>query len=373
VIVGLVVAGLGTKVGLVPLHVALPVAYAAAPFAATAALASGMLTAALTGLVRFLPLGTASMPDGGFWIAVAGAAGALWGVGVALVQTDVRALVAYSTVTTGGLLCMAIGTGLRDAAAWEAAVGAVVVYAFHNATAKVALLVGLGVAATVGRRARGLVLAGLLLPALALVGVPGTGGAAAKAGLHEALVLLPAPWSGWADLVSGVVAVGTVLVVARGLLLADAAIPEATVPRPLGRVLPWLAALVALAATPALLTLVAPSLVMTSLQADAALAAVKKLAIGLALAGAAVWLRGRPDPTRPAAVPPGDVLGLVAPPVRAAGRALVALAALPDRLTPPALPSPSGRDPEAALRDPAIVGVVVLALAGAVALLLALR
>ena len=66
------IVGFGLKVGLVPLHVWLPLAYPAAPIPAAAVISGAISKAGVIGLLRFLPL-DAALPDWGAALAAAGA------------------------------------------------------------------------------------------------------------------------------------------------------------------------------------------------------------------------------------------------------------------------------------------------------------
>ena len=54
----LLLLGFGAKIGLVPLHVWMPLAYRAAPIPAAAVLSGAAVKAGVIGLIRFLPLHT---------------------------------------------------------------------------------------------------------------------------------------------------------------------------------------------------------------------------------------------------------------------------------------------------------------------------
>ena len=62
----LLILGFGLKIGLVPLHVWMPLAYPAAPIPAAAVLSGAAVKAGVIGLIRFLPL-DAALPDWGGW------------------------------------------------------------------------------------------------------------------------------------------------------------------------------------------------------------------------------------------------------------------------------------------------------------------
>jgi formate hydrogenlyase subunit 3/multisubunit Na+/H+ antiporter MnhD subunit len=106
----LVLAGFGSKAGLVPLHVWLPRAHAEAPSPVSAMLSAAMVNLGVYGLVRvgFDLLG------GGvrwWWLLVLGlgAASALYGILQATVAADLKRLLAYSTVENMGLVFLGLG------------------------------------------------------------------------------------------------------------------------------------------------------------------------------------------------------------------------------------------------------------------------
>jgi formate hydrogenlyase subunit 3/multisubunit Na+/H+ antiporter MnhD subunit len=187
------VAGLGVKAGLLPLHFWLPLAHPAAPAPASAVLSGSMIKAGLLGWLRFLPLGEAALPQLGGALFLLGLAGAFLAVVVGLAQREAKTVLAYSSVSQMGWMAAAVGAGLAAPSAWPALLAAVLAYALHHGLAKGALFLSTAVVpagpSSPGRRlALG---AGLVLPALAIAGLPATSGAAAKVGLKEALSTLP--------------------------------------------------------------------------------------------------------------------------------------------------------------------------------------
>jgi formate hydrogenlyase subunit 3/multisubunit Na+/H+ antiporter MnhD subunit len=220
-IVALILAGFGVKVGALGLHVSLPLVYPAAPVPASAVLSSAVIKAGLLGWLRFLPLGEAALPEWGYGCAAAGLTAAFYGVGVGLVQRDARTVLAYSSISQMGLLTIPVGLWLAMPTIRPLAWMAIVLYAAHHALAKGGLFLGVGVARRVGRDVRRLrrVMAGLLLPALALAGAPFTSGALAKQALKKTADSIPDPWRGWLPWMLSLAAVGTTLLLARFLYL----------------------------------------------------------------------------------------------------------------------------------------------------------
>jgi len=216
--------GFGIKLGLVPLHAGLPLAYGAAPTAAVIALAGAMVNAGLLGWLRFLPLGDPASAGLGLMMIAVGLVGAFYGALVGITQRSPRVLLGYSSVSQMGLAAVGVGAGLVVPAAWPALLAAVLFHAVQHGIAKAALFAGLGIVAT--RRSR-VAWALLLLPALALAGLPFTGGALAKAALKDGLPALPGAWPAILDVALPLAAVGTTLLMARLLVLTRPAAGEA--------------------------------------------------------------------------------------------------------------------------------------------------
>jgi formate hydrogenlyase subunit 3/multisubunit Na+/H+ antiporter MnhD subunit len=109
----LAMLGCGAKAGLVPLHVWLPLAHPAAPSHVSALLSGVMVKIALYGLARFLfDLVGAPVWWWGVALLVAGAASALVGVLYALMQRDLKRLLAYSTIENVSIIVFALGLSL---------------------------------------------------------------------------------------------------------------------------------------------------------------------------------------------------------------------------------------------------------------------
>ncbi|MFA9459822.1 proton-conducting transporter membrane subunit [Thiohalorhabdus sp. Cl-TMA] len=212
----LLIAGLGSKAGLVPLHFWLPLAHPAAPAPASAVLSGTMIKAGLLGWIRFLPLGEAAFPELGRVLIALGLAGAFLAVAVGLPQRDPKTVLAYSSISQMGWLAAAVGAGMAAPAAWSGLLPAVLAYAFHHGLAKGALFLSTAVTGerAGGRFGRVLLWTAVVLPALAIAGLPGTSGGAAKKGLKEALTHTPglAAWD-FATLLTAGAAATTLLMV----------------------------------------------------------------------------------------------------------------------------------------------------------------
>lgn len=243
-VIGLLLAGFGIKTGALPLHVWLPLAYRAAPIPAGAVLSGATINAGLLGWLRFLPLGQVALPEWSLVCIVAGLCAAIYGVIVGWSQDEPKSVLAYSSISQMGLITVGVGVGMAIPEIWPLCLSAILVYALHHAIAKGALFFGVGVAnATDGAATRrGWIVAGLLLPAFALAGLPFTSGAVAKIGLTTLTDYLPAPWPEWMAALLSLVAVGTTCLMARLLYLVwyqGSGHPQKTI----GLWLPWLISL----------------------------------------------------------------------------------------------------------------------------------
>jgi hydrogenase-4 component B len=108
----LALAAFGSKAGIVPLHVWLPRAHPAAPSHVSALMSGVMIKLGIYGLIRvlfdLLPGGPAWW--GGVLIAV-GSVSALLGVLYALVEHDLKRLLAYHSVENIGIILIGLGAG----------------------------------------------------------------------------------------------------------------------------------------------------------------------------------------------------------------------------------------------------------------------
>src|SRR5260221_6605434 len=113
IVVALAVFGAGSKAGLVPLHAWLPLAHPAAPSHVSALMSGVMTKVAIYALLRVL----FDLVGGAIWwwggvIMLLGALSALIGVLYAVIQSDLKTLLAYSTVENVGIIVIGIGLAL---------------------------------------------------------------------------------------------------------------------------------------------------------------------------------------------------------------------------------------------------------------------
>jgi formate hydrogenlyase subunit 3/multisubunit Na+/H+ antiporter MnhD subunit len=149
----LALVGAGSKAGLVPLHVWLPLAHPAAPSHVSALMSGVMTKVAVYGFVRivFDLLG----PPAWWWsmvVLMVGAVTAVMGVLHAVVQNDIKRLLAYSTVENIGIIFIGLGLGLAFKAhgmpAAALALTAGLFHVFNHSVFKSMLFFGAGAVLT---------------------------------------------------------------------------------------------------------------------------------------------------------------------------------------------------------------------------------
>lgn len=103
--------GLGTKAGFVPFHIWLPYAHSAAPSPVSALMSGVMVKVALYLFIRLVWLTLGPGPIWWGWLfLIVGAVSALVGILAASMQSDLKKLLAFSTIENVGILTMALGS-----------------------------------------------------------------------------------------------------------------------------------------------------------------------------------------------------------------------------------------------------------------------
>jgi NADH-quinone oxidoreductase subunit N len=212
----LLLVGLGFKVSAVPFHMWTPDVYDGAPTPVTAFMASATKAAGFAALLRVLMTGFgAYQTDWRPAIWALAILTLLLGSVVALAQTDIKRMLAYSSISHAGFVLIGLEAGTRQGV--KAALFYLLVYAFMTIGAFAIVMV-------VGRRDdrhsisdyRGLATRQPLLAALlaffllAQAGIPPTGGFIAKLGVFSAVANAPKfadqRWLSYSLLIVGVVA-----------------------------------------------------------------------------------------------------------------------------------------------------------------------
>ena len=142
--------GFGAKAGMLPLHVWLPEAHPAAPSPVSALMSGVMLKTALYGMVRVMyDLIGGIRWEWGLTVLVFGAASALFGVLFALMQNDLKRLLAYSSVENIGIILIGIGLSMVFIGSGHPAAGVLgliagLYHALNHAVYKSLLFLGAG-------------------------------------------------------------------------------------------------------------------------------------------------------------------------------------------------------------------------------------
>lgn len=104
--------GFGMKAGLMPLHIWLPGAHAAAPSHASALLSGVMIKTGIYGLVRITSFFAEIPAWWGWTLLILGAFSGVFGVTLAIAQHDIKRLLAYHSVENIGIIILGLGLAL---------------------------------------------------------------------------------------------------------------------------------------------------------------------------------------------------------------------------------------------------------------------
>ncbi len=146
----LALLGAGSKAGVVPLHAWLPLAHPAAPSQVSALLSGVMTKVAVYGFVRLVfDLSGAPQWWWGMLVLIIGGITAVMGVLYALMQHDLKRLLAYHTVENIGIIFIGLGLALAFEAngmGWAAALAltAALFHVFNHSVFKSLLFFGSG-------------------------------------------------------------------------------------------------------------------------------------------------------------------------------------------------------------------------------------
>ena len=255
--IALLVVGLGFKVGAVPFHQWVPDVYQGAPTPVTALMGSVGKAAAIGAMVRVLVIGLPFFRDDwGPVIWVLAVASLVIGPILAFVQTDVKRIIAYSSITHVGFMLAAIEAASATAGEPEPGFGipAVVLYLLFYGVITVGTL---GVVTVVARSSGGdtslaalaglhsrrpLLAVSLTILLLAQAGVPFTTGFVAKFGVIWAAVESTSYAIALVALIAAVIAAFVYLRVMITVWLADdsaassmigIAVDDASIDRPI--------------------------------------------------------------------------------------------------------------------------------------------
>lgn len=169
-------AGFAVKMGVLPLHVWLPLAHPVAPAPASAILSGVIVKAGLLGWLRFLPPETFGASPPVITLVVLGLAAAFYAGLMGLTRSEPKAILAWSTVSQLGLMLVlfaAASVGEIERALLLPIIG---IWVLHHGLNKAALFLATACSPTLNRWR--LLLLGI--PALSIAGLPLTSGGLAK-------------------------------------------------------------------------------------------------------------------------------------------------------------------------------------------------
>lgn len=212
--------GFGVKAGIIPLHIWLPKAHPAAPSHVSAILSGVMLKTGIYGLARFYLefLGPGPAWWGGMVLGF-GILSAFLGVLYALMESDIKRLLAYSSLENMGVALLGVGAGMIYASAGQPVLAgfawsAALFHVFNHGVFKSLLFMAAGavVRATGSRDLE--TMGGLIhrMPytaiaffagSVAIASFPPLNGFISEWMTLQALFFLPQAWSGLAGKVAG--------------------------------------------------------------------------------------------------------------------------------------------------------------------------
>jgi formate hydrogenlyase subunit 3/multisubunit Na+/H+ antiporter MnhD subunit len=144
----LAVVGFGAKAGFFGLHVWLPEAHPAAPSHVSGVMSGVMIKTGIYGLIRILTLCPVWEDWWGWLLIVIGICSGLGGVIFAMVQHDIKRLLAYHSVENIGIICLGLGMGIlgmkyQSPIAFLGMAGAIL-HVLNHALFKTTLFMGAG-------------------------------------------------------------------------------------------------------------------------------------------------------------------------------------------------------------------------------------
>jgi len=146
----LIFIGLATKAGCWPFHLWLPIAHPAAPSPVSAVMSGVMLKTAIYAMIRLLVMNLIDFPALGAIFLIIGGISAFWGVLFALLQHDLKRLLAYHSVENIGIILMGLGIAvigkqINNPLVAQLGLAGAVFHSFNHAMFKSLLFFGTGV------------------------------------------------------------------------------------------------------------------------------------------------------------------------------------------------------------------------------------
>ena len=104
--------GFAVKAGLLPFHTWLPHAHPAAPAHISGVMSGVIIKIGIFGMLRMLSFTQVQYASVGYLVLTMAAISGLYGIMQAIVQKNIKKLLAYSSIENIGIICMGIGLGL---------------------------------------------------------------------------------------------------------------------------------------------------------------------------------------------------------------------------------------------------------------------
>lgn len=178
----LLLGGFAIKLGMIPLHLWLPLAHPVAPIPASAILSAVIVKAGLLGCLRLVPPLALDPHWIGYLLLILGLTSAFGGVLLGLGQNRIKTVLAYSTISQMGLITSTLALQFLIPEQREWLLGIIGLLALHHGLNKAALFIACGQSPGLSRW-RLLLFA---LPAISLAAAPLSTGALAKLALKDA-------------------------------------------------------------------------------------------------------------------------------------------------------------------------------------------
>jgi NADH-quinone oxidoreductase subunit N len=225
--VTMVLIGFFFKLSVIPFHMWAPDVYEGAPAPVSAILAMGSKAAALAVIMRVLF--TAFPMLGGYWlpiIAVLSAVCMIGGNAMAIVQKDVKRMLAYSSIAQVGY--MLVGVASADAAGMKAVLFYAALYVFANVGAFAVLSVIENQKGKTDRehiaglaKSAPILAAVMTVSLLSMAGIPPTAGFAGKIYLFTAVVEQGGLWLAFVGFIMSMISVYYYLLVVKAMYLGS--------------------------------------------------------------------------------------------------------------------------------------------------------
>jgi len=152
IIAALLLVGFGMKAGMVPLHVWLPKAHPVAPAPASSLLSGIMIKVGIFGLIQswvyfYLPANfttSASLAPLGIVVVILALVSMLFGAFMALIQHDMKRLLAYSSISQIGFILLGLGIAMVQGDKGGPGLSGAMLHAFNHALFKALLFMVAG-------------------------------------------------------------------------------------------------------------------------------------------------------------------------------------------------------------------------------------